>query len=136
MMFFFLGTLKLDLLELRANSHLTYPTNLNFELGELLMRYASVLEAEKFHLKSTFVYIEGDASINTAGRGPGAGLGKAPGVITSTSSYIGSGAGHGGYGGGADVVNFSNGMENPFKEKPQTVDTTTAKVNFMATPGY
>ncbi|PIK55149.1 hypothetical protein BSL78_07879 [Apostichopus japonicus] len=103
------GTLKLDLLELRANSHLTYPTNLNFELGELLMRYASVLEAEKIHLKSTFVYIEGDASINTAGRGPGAGLGKAPGVITSTSSYIGSGAGHGGYGGGADVVNFSNG---------------------------
>lgn len=123
MMFFFLGTLKLDLLELRANSHLTYPTNLNFELGELLMRYASVLEAEKIHLKSTFVYVEGDASINTAGRGPGAGLGKAPGVITSTSSYIGSGAGHGGYGGGADVVNFSNGKENPFKEKRQTVDT-------------
>lgn len=73
------------------------------------MRYSSSVKAETVHLKSTFAYIEGDAEINTSGRGPLAGRGQSPGVVIEGISATGTGAGHGGYGGGADRLNFANG---------------------------
>lgn len=97
----------MDLLELRARSRMTYPTNLKLELGKLEMRHSSEVEAKIVHVKSTFLFVEGGAVINTSGKGPDFEMGHQPGAVTVGST--GTGAGHGGYGGGADVLNFTTG---------------------------
>lgn len=73
------------------------------------MRYASVIEAETVHVKSSFIFVEGDAVIDTSGRGPDSGSGDQPGGVIDGTPGTGTGAGHGGFGGGTDVLGFTTG---------------------------
>ena len=91
---------------LEANSRLTHPEQLHLVASSILMRYASHLEAREITLEVRYLHMEGEAMLETSGRGP------------VTTDYVGAvdpsghglGGGHGGFGGGSDLINFTMGQ--------------------------
>ena len=91
---------------LEANSLLTHPQHLHLVASSVLMRHASRLLGRNITLEVAHLHMEGEAILNTTGRGP---------VATDHMAAVdpngyGLGGGHGGFGGGSDTVNLMNGQ--------------------------
>ena len=104
------GVLKLGVLRLEAQSVMTYPYHMQLDVNYIMMRYKSRISAESVNIQATNVHIEGEAVIDTRGRGPVAETGEGTGTRLDGSS-VGTGGGHGGYGGGADMLNYTSGKD-------------------------
>ena len=102
------GVLKLGVLKLEAQSILTYPNHMQLDVNDIVLRYKSSISAQSVNIQATNVHIEGEAVIDTMGRGPGAETGDGGGFRLE-GSLVGTGGGHGGYGGGADLLNYTSG---------------------------
>ena len=100
----FEGRLSFGQLELEAGSSLTSPTSLRLEASNIIMYYISQITAESIHLVVNDLMVEGDARIEVSGRGPSAGMGTGAGTEISG---VALGASHGGFGGGADIFNYT-----------------------------
>ena len=103
------GVIRLGVLKLEAQSLLTYPNHMQLDVNDILLRYQSKISAQSVNIRATNVHIEGEAVIDTIGRGPGAESGEGGGARLESSS-VGIGGGHGGFGGGADLQNYTSGM--------------------------
>ena len=80
---------------------------MQLDINDITMRYKSRIEAESVMIRASNVHIEGEAEIQTSGRGPGPEEGDSPG---GRVDGVGTGAGHGGFGGGADLLDYAIGM--------------------------
>ena len=100
------GEMVLSDVTLEANSRLTHPQHLHLVTSSVLMRHGSRLEARDITLEVTHLHMEGEAALDTSGRGP---VATDPTTAVDPSGH-GLGGGHGGFGGGSDVVNFTKGQ--------------------------
>ena len=91
---------------LEANSRLTHPQQLHIVASSLHMRHATLLESREITLEVGYLHMEGEALLNTSGCGPVAFDRK---NAVDPNGY-GLGGGHGGFGGGSDLINFTMGQ--------------------------
>ena len=89
---------SLGLLTLEFGAKLRFSRGGELDVGYFTMRRQSLLSADRFQIKSTVIYIEGEGKITTTARSKEKGLGSG-----DEKGGVGSGGGHGGYGGGYDV---------------------------------
>ena len=92
---------------MQAYAQVTHQKNLILTASNIMMRYKSQISAATVSLNVGDIHLEGESAINCNGRGPQQTSGSGDGSLTS--ELYGSGAGHGGYGGGADDKNFTAG---------------------------
>ena len=59
-----------DFLSLQARAVYTYTTDLRLDVSNIMMRYASVIEAETMELEVHDFHLEGAATLDVAARGP------------------------------------------------------------------
>ena len=104
------GTMIFSQVSLQASSSLVHPSQLHLVVSDIMMRAMSSFEARNITLAVGSMHMEGRARLDTTGGAPvcGAGVGGVEGNDT------GCGGGHGGYGGGSDVVNYTSG-ESPWQ---------------------
>ncbi len=95
------------MLHLEAESHLTYPNHMELDINDINMRYKSSIVAESVKIKASNIHIEGEAVIQTSARGPGGGEGDSPGGSVGNR---GTGAGHGGFGGCNELLDYTTGI--------------------------
>ncbi|XP_072025321.1 uncharacterized protein [Amphiura filiformis] len=99
------GKIRLGVLNLEAKSLLTYPNHMHLIISDINMRYKSSIVAESVKIQASNIHIEGEAVIQTTARGPTEG--DSPGGSVGDR---GTGAGHGGFGGCADLLNYTTGF--------------------------
>ena len=93
-------------ISLEANSRLTHPEQVYLVASSVLMRHASHLEAREITLEVGYLHMEGETMLDTSGRGP-----VTTDYLTAVDpSGHGLGGGHGGFGGGSDLINFTMGQ--------------------------
>ena len=102
----FTGHIRLGHLELEARSGLTSPTHLYIDAANIIMHYQSYITAESITMQVNDLSLEGESVLDVSGRGPEAGIGLGAGVDVLGMML---GAGHGGFGGGANLVNYTQG---------------------------
>lgn len=90
--------ISLGSLTLEYGAKLTFSHGGELDIGYLTMRKKTLLSAQYFDIKSTAIDVEGEGKITTTEQAKERGLGRG-----NETDGVGSGAGHGGYGGGYDV---------------------------------
>ena len=101
-----LGSLGVGQLSLQATSFINHEDHFSLMASDIMMRYASKISANKITIDAGSVHQEGEATLLVTARGREESKGM--GDITADGS--GLGAGHGGYGGGADKLNHTKSL--------------------------
>lgn len=101
----FLGTLGLGVLSMQANAEIVHTKEIKLETSDIMMRYSSLIRADSINISSGTLHMEGEARLDTTARGNTQSVIN-PGVDPAGN---GLGAGHGGFGGGADLINYTSG---------------------------
>ncbi|KAK3576663.1 hypothetical protein CHS0354_004948 [Potamilus streckersoni] len=100
------GTLVLSKLSLQANAKLNYQVGrFQLDVSEVMMRHGSKISADILSMSVSTLHLAGEATLDVSARG-GTGRTENQGY---TLNNIGTGAGHGGYGGGANLHNYTQG---------------------------
>jgi hypothetical protein len=95
------GTLSFSTLTLDYDSQWLYDNGMVMSVGDLVLHDGSQIAADSIKLIASTIFMEGNTYLNTAARGPVAGVGLGAGkTYNDTGMVVGEGAGHGGYGGG------------------------------------
>ena len=102
---FSLGTLGLGVLSMQAQAEMIHTKEIKLEASDIMMRYRSLIQADSINISAGTLHMEGEASLDTVGRGKPQTIIN-PGVDPAGN---GLGAGHGGFGGGADLANYTSG---------------------------
>ena len=93
---------------MQAHSKFIHEKYLRLTVSNVMMRYSSQIKAVTINLEIGDVHVEGEATIDCSGRNLEASGGLGRGEVTSVGHGVGGG--HGGYGGGADIVNYGSGI--------------------------
>lgn len=99
------GTLGLGILSMQANAEIIHTKEIKLETSDIMMRYSSLIQADSINISSGTLHMEGEARLDTTARGNTQSVVN-PGVDPAGN---GLGAGHGGFGGGADLINYTSG---------------------------
>ena len=102
----FIGSLGIGLLSMQANSLINHEDHFNLMASDIMMRYSSEITANQISIETGSIHQEGEALLDVTARGGSATEGDG-GVLAGDGAGVG--AGHGGYGGGADLDNFTSG---------------------------
>ena len=90
---------------MQANALINHEGHFNLMAADIMMRFSSEITANQITIETGSIHQEGEATLDVSLRGNNAGDGT--GSVASDGAGIG--AGHGGYGGGADVDNYTSG---------------------------
>ena len=93
---------------MQAGSLINHAYHFNLMASDIMMRYDSEITANQITLQVGSIHQEGEAKLDVSGRGGTAETGNG-GTVTEGEIEVGIGAGHGGYGGGADLVDLNSG---------------------------
>lgn len=96
---------------MQANAEIIHTKEIKLETSDIMMRYSSLIQADSINISSGTLHMEGEARLDTTARGDTQSVVN-PGVDPAGN---GLGAGHGGFGGGADLVNYTSGNILGFK---------------------
>ena len=92
------GKMIFSRVAMKARALLHHPAHLHLVASEVLMRYASSIEANNITVEAGDIHIEGEARLDTIGRGVSHSNSMGPGTVDGQG--YGTGGGHGGFGGG------------------------------------
>lgn len=90
---------------MQANAEIVHTKEIKLEMSDIMMRYSSLIRADSINISSGTLHMEGEARLDTTARGNTQSVIN-PGVDPAGN---GLGAGHGGFGGGADLINYTSG---------------------------
>ena len=90
---------------MQAESLINHESHFNLMASDIMMRYASQITADQITIETGSIHQEGEATLDVTGRGEDSTAGQ--GGIADDGAGIG--AGHGGYGGGSDMMNLTSG---------------------------
>lgn len=93
------------MLSLQAEAEIIHDGVLNLEVSDIMMRYASHINADNITIEVGTLHMEGEAKINTTGRSV---VWEGPGDGWIDNEGVGVGGSHGGFGGGNVASNYSN----------------------------
>ena len=103
------GSLGLGQLSIQAGSKINHKDHFNLMASDIMMRYDSEITANQITIQAGSIHQEGEAMLDVSGRGGTEGTGDG-GTVLEREIEVGIGAGHGGYGGGADLVDLNSGL--------------------------
>lgn len=107
--FYFLfvsGQLGIGQLSMQAESLINHEDHFNLMAADIMMRFSSEITANQITIETGSIHQEGEANLYVTARGSGISDGEGSVAVDGG----GIGAGHGGYGGGADVDNYTSGL--------------------------
>lgn len=96
---------------MQANAEIVHTKEIKLEMSDIMMRYSSLIRADSINISSGTLHMEGEARLDTTARGNTQSVIN-PGVDPAGN---GLGAGHGGFGGGADLINYTSGNNRHWK---------------------
>ena len=91
---------------MQAHAEIVHDRDMRLEIADVMMRYQSMIQGDTITLGAGSVHMEGEARLDTSGRGEDW---SSVGDGTVDPAGYGIGAGHGGYGGGSDLLNYTHG---------------------------
>ena len=93
---------------MQAKALINHEEHFNLISADIMMRFSSSITANQITIETGSIHQEGEATLDVSTRGNS----STAGVGSVASDGAGIGAGHGGYGGGADAENFTSGQLN------------------------
>ena len=102
------GSLCIGQLSLQAKALINHEEHFNLISSDIMMRFSSSITANQITIETGSIHQEGEATLDVSTRGNS----STAGIGSVASDGAGIGAGHGGYGGGADAENFTSGQLN------------------------
>ena len=102
------GSLCIGQLSLQAKTLINHEEHFNLISSDIMMRFSSSITANQITIETGSIHQEGEATLDVSARGNS----STPGIGSIAPDGAGIGAGHGGYGGGADAENFTSGQLN------------------------
>lgn len=91
---------------MQAHSKMTHSDAFELNINDIMMRYNSSIEASSVYMNVTEIHLEGSARFDVSGKSDISPVSTAAGMYFNGH---GTGAGHGGHGGGADLSDYKSG---------------------------
>ena len=94
---------------MQAGAKINHEDHFNLMASDIVMRFDSEITANQITIEAGSIHQEGEATLDVSSRGGSAEAGDG-GTIDEEEHIVGIGAGHGGYGGGADLIDLVSGL--------------------------
>lgn len=96
---------------MQVNVEIIYIKEIKLEILDIMMRYSLLIQVDSINISSGIFYMEGEVRLDIIVRG------DIQFVVNSGVDLVGNGlgAGYGGFGGGADFINYISGNIFGFK---------------------